>query len=114
LLLLPFVSPSRDGKSSSNMETLLNHRDGTGGLFIGTSMTLLALMNSAPAELLHLLAHAALQPLLASFAGVLLRRPKKTPANACRRWNTVLKTPNLFSKKRIPCLMESGLVQQKN
>jgi hypothetical protein len=38
LLLLPFVSPSRDGKSSSNMETLLTHRDASGGLFIGASM----------------------------------------------------------------------------
>jgi hypothetical protein len=45
------------------METPLLHRDGSGGLFIGTSMLLLALMNSAPAELLHLLVHAALQPL---------------------------------------------------
>jgi len=35
------------------VETLLAHRDGPGGLFIGASMLLFALMNSAPAELLH-------------------------------------------------------------
>jgi len=44
------------------VETPLLHRDGTGGLFIGTSMFLFALMNSAPAELLHPLTYAALQP----------------------------------------------------
>jgi hypothetical protein len=38
LLLLPFVSPSRDGKSSYKMETPLTHRDESDGLFIGTSM----------------------------------------------------------------------------
>jgi hypothetical protein len=62
LLLLPFVSPSRDGKSSYKTEILLPHRDEPGGLFIGASRLLLALMNSAPAELLHLLVYAALQP----------------------------------------------------
>jgi hypothetical protein len=66
LLLLPFVSPSRDGKSSYKMETPLHHRDESGGLFIGASILLFALMNSAPAELLHLLAYAALQPSLAT------------------------------------------------
>jgi hypothetical protein len=35
------------------LETLLSHRDEPGGLFIGASMLLFALMNSAPAELLH-------------------------------------------------------------
>lgn len=40
----------------------MSHRDGANGLFIGTSKLLLALMNSAPAELLHHLIHAALQP----------------------------------------------------
>jgi len=42
---------------------------------------LFALMNSAPAELLHLLVYAALQPLLA-FARIACcqRSPKKTPA----------------------------------
>ena len=49
-------------KSSYKVETRLDHRDGPGGLFIGTSKLLLALMNSAPAELLHPLIHAALQP----------------------------------------------------
>jgi hypothetical protein len=44
------------------IETLQPHRDGSGGLFIGTSKLLLALMNSAPAELLHPLSYAALQP----------------------------------------------------
>ncbi|WP_238533989.1 hypothetical protein, partial [Herbaspirillum lusitanum] len=39
----------------------LYHRDDAGGLFIGTSKLLLALMNSAPAELLHPLMYAALQ-----------------------------------------------------
>jgi hypothetical protein len=48
------------------METLLTHRDASGGLFIGASMLLFALMNSAPAELLHLLVYAALQPSLAT------------------------------------------------
>ena len=38
------------------------HRDESGGLFIGASKLPLALMNSAPAELLHHLIHAALQP----------------------------------------------------
>jgi hypothetical protein len=47
------------------METPLAHRDAPGGLFIGTSKLLFALMNSAPAELLHLLVYAALQPSLA-------------------------------------------------
>jgi hypothetical protein len=50
------------------METPLLHRDGAGGLFIGTSKLLLALMNSAPAELLHLLVHAALQPYLVIYS----------------------------------------------
>src|SRR4051794_12519576 len=45
------------------METQLTHRDATVGLFIGASMLLFALMNSAPAELLHLLVYAALQPI---------------------------------------------------
>jgi hypothetical protein len=54
LWLLPFVSPSRDGKNqATKLETLLSRRDESGGLFIGTSMFLFALMNSAPAELLH-------------------------------------------------------------
>jgi hypothetical protein len=67
LRLLPFVSPSRDGKNqTTRLETLLAHRDGPGGLFIGTSILLFALMNSAPAELLHPLIDAALQPLLAT------------------------------------------------
>jgi hypothetical protein len=39
----------------------LAHRDEPGGLFIGASMSLFALMNSAPAELLHPLNDAALQ-----------------------------------------------------
>jgi hypothetical protein len=60
---LPFVSPSRDGKNqATKLETLPPRRDESGGLFIGTSMFLFALMNSAPAELLHPLFHdAALQ-----------------------------------------------------
>lgn len=44
------------------METRLPHRDAAGGLFIGASKCSFALMNAAPAELLHLLAYAALQP----------------------------------------------------
>jgi hypothetical protein len=47
-----------------SLETPLVHRDEPSGLFIGTSKRLLALMNSAPAELLHLLTYAALQPSL--------------------------------------------------
>jgi hypothetical protein len=35
------------------LETRVSHRDEPGGLFIGTSKLLFALMNSAPAELLH-------------------------------------------------------------
>jgi hypothetical protein len=60
------------------LETPLTHRDAPGGLFIGTSKPLFALMNSAPAELLHLLVYAALQPFL-GYAR-LQREPKKTPA----------------------------------
>jgi hypothetical protein len=60
---LPFVSPSRDGKNQATLETRMLHRDAACGLFIGTSKLLLALMNSAPAELLHPLIYAALQPL---------------------------------------------------
>jgi len=37
-------------------------------------------MNSAPAELLHLLVHAALQPSLACPAQQRVAKPKKTPA----------------------------------
>jgi hypothetical protein len=48
------------------LETRIDHRDDPRGLFIGTSKLLLALMNSAPAELLHHLIHAALQPQLAT------------------------------------------------
>jgi hypothetical protein len=60
---LPFVSPSRDGKNqTTKLETPPVHRDAPGGLFIGASMLLFALMNSAPAELLHTLDYAALQP----------------------------------------------------
>jgi hypothetical protein len=66
------------------METLLTHRDASGGLFIGASVFSFALMNLAPAELLHLLVDAALQPYLAHGAGRLppcqRPRPKKTPA----------------------------------
>jgi hypothetical protein len=63
LLLLPFVSPSRDGKNqASRFETRTSHRDEPGGLFIGASILAFALMNSAPAELLHPLVYAALQP----------------------------------------------------
>jgi hypothetical protein len=47
------------------VETRMIHRDEPCGLFIGTSMHLLALMNSAPAELLHPLPTAALQPYFA-------------------------------------------------
>ena len=63
------------------METLLNHRDGSGGLFIGTSIVLLALMNSAPAELLHLLVHAALQPSLAVYLQRTAQTAKKNAGN---------------------------------
>jgi hypothetical protein len=56
------------------METPLTHRDVPGGLFIGASMLLFALMNSAPAELLHLLVYAALQPSLATTIAAGLRR----------------------------------------
>jgi hypothetical protein len=61
-LLLPFYSPSRDGLSSYKLEIRLTHH-GSGGLFIGANMFLFALMNPAPAELLHLLVNAALQPI---------------------------------------------------
>ncbi|HVK94195.1 MAG TPA: hypothetical protein VM571_05665 [Noviherbaspirillum sp.] len=66
-MLLPFVSPSRDGKiQTTRLETRTSHRDGPGGLFIGASKHLFALMNPAPAELLHHLIYAALQPHLAT------------------------------------------------
>jgi hypothetical protein len=63
-------------------ETPLLHRDGSGGLFIGTSMLLFVLMNSAPAELLHPLTYAALQPSIdyPAYAALLWRQSKKTPA----------------------------------
>jgi hypothetical protein len=64
-LLLPCRSPSRDGISSYKFETRLIHH-GSGGLFIGTNKSLFALMNAAPAELLHLLVNAALQPIWSS------------------------------------------------
>jgi len=54
--------------SNYEVETRVDHRDDPRGLFIGTSMLLLALMNSAPAELLHPLMHAALQPHLTACA----------------------------------------------
>jgi len=44
------------------METRPIHH-GSSGLFIGASKLLFALMNAAPAELLHFLDHAALQPI---------------------------------------------------
>jgi len=62
---LPCRSPSRDGISSYKFETRLIHH-GSGGLFIGTNKSLFALMNAAPAELLHLLVNAALQPIWSS------------------------------------------------
>jgi hypothetical protein len=109
LLLLPFVSPSRDGKSSSNMEILQAHRDALGELFIRTRKPLLALMNSAPAELLHLLVYAALQPSLAMhISGKNRRNGQKKRRQHCRRRNTVSKTPNHFSKKKPPCPTRSN------
>ncbi|HVL76463.1 MAG TPA: hypothetical protein VM406_10645 [Noviherbaspirillum sp.] len=91
------------------------------GLFIGTSKLLLALMNTAPAELLHHLMHAALQPhpvapllllvttTLAMTEGLKSRapcaprrpQPEKTPAQ-CRRRNKVYEKPTRFSKKKPP------------
>jgi hypothetical protein len=63
------------------METPLTHRDVPGGLFIGASMLLFALMNSAPAELLHLLVYAALQPSLATpHLQKICEGSQKTPA----------------------------------
>jgi len=40
-------------KSSCEIKTRPEHRDEPGGLFIGANMSLFALMNTAPAELLH-------------------------------------------------------------
>jgi hypothetical protein len=57
------------------METRLTHRDGPGGLFIGASVFSFALMNLAPAELLHLLVDAALQPYLAHSVGSIAALP---------------------------------------
>jgi hypothetical protein len=53
-------------RKTTRLETRAAHRDEPHGLFIGASKLLLALMNSAPAELLHHLIYAALQPLLAT------------------------------------------------
>ncbi|WP_304790856.1 hypothetical protein [Lacisediminimonas sp.] len=91
------------------METPLPHRDAAGGLFIGASIPSFALMNSAPAELLHLLAYAALQP----FSG-LRRSPARRTADQKkrrqqrRRWNTVSGQTNPFSKNTLPCPLSSG------
>jgi hypothetical protein len=86
------------------VETPLAHRDEPGGLFIGTSKHLFVLMNSAPAELLHLLTYAALQPSLARpffifavkndcnkilYAAKLQAQLKKNASDTCQRRNTV-------------------------
>jgi hypothetical protein len=103
------------------------HRDGPGGLFIGTSKLLFALMNSAPAELLHHLIHAALQPHLATplFSKSPSRvdgeggpcralkrrcdsRSQKKRRPQCRRRNTVSEKPTGFSGKKPPFLTGSG------
>lgn len=103
------------------------HRDEAYGLFIGTSKRLLALMNSAPAELLHHLIHAALQPhsatplffgspLRASGDGGLHRalnrrcgcRSQKKRRPQCRRRNTDCKKPPGFSEQKPPFPTWSG------
>ncbi|MFD2273690.1 hypothetical protein ACFS07_28725 [Undibacterium arcticum] len=55
MLLWPFVSPSREMEKNqvARLKTRPEHCDAPGGLFIGANMLLFALMNTAPAELLH-------------------------------------------------------------
>jgi hypothetical protein len=110
------------------LETLLRHRDDSGGLFIGTSKLLLALMNSAPAELLHPLIYAALQPHLVTslfFANHRrastvtevhatrlnersCSRNQKKRRQQSRRRNTLSEKPTGFSGKTLPCPTLSG------
>lgn len=101
----------------------MKHRDAPCGLFIGTSKLLLALMNSAPAELLHPLTYAALQPFRPAPAARIahLRRPcrsrhgeqpgcsrlKNTPALRQRR-NSTSERSNEIPKKKPPCPGKSG------
>jgi hypothetical protein len=82
------------------METPLTHRDAPGGLFIGTSKRLFALMNSAPAELLHLLVYAALQPSFgyAFWQLSCRRKPKKTPATMPASEYCVIKNKLFFEE----------------
>ncbi len=91
------------------VETRLAHRDGSGELFIGTSKLSFALMNSAPAELLHPLSNAALQPLLMWLGDNNTEEPpSKKRRQSCRRWNSVSQKPSRFSKKTPPCLIGSS------
>jgi hypothetical protein len=105
----------------------VSHRDGPNGLFIGTSKLLLALMNSAPAELLHHLIHAALQP--HSVTSLFLRtsprvgdeggpccalkgrcssRNQKKRRQQSRRGYSDSRKPSGFSRKKPPYPTESG------
>ena len=69
-------------------------------------------MNSAPAELLHLLAYAALQPFVGAPRPTALgnARQKKRRLHR-RRWNTVSGQTNPFSKNTMPCPLSSGAAQ---
>jgi hypothetical protein len=81
----------------------------SGGLFIGTSKLLLALMNSAPAELLHPLTYAALQPTGDTLPTALTTSVRQKKRRQLRqRRNSVSKRTNLFSKKKPPHPIESG------
>ncbi|WP_188381486.1 hypothetical protein [Oxalicibacterium faecigallinarum] len=66
-------------------------------------------MNSAPAELLHLLTYAALQPYMTRQIRVLsLCGRQKKRQRARRHWNSVSQKTNLFQTKKPPHLTESG------
>ncbi|HJW56386.1 MAG TPA: hypothetical protein VJ577_14040 [Burkholderiaceae bacterium] len=119
------------------IETRVSHRDDSNGLFIGASKLLLTLMNSAPAELLHLLAYAALQPSLTislqeiantGFSVCEVHPNLRNQCNGdsrldlaviaqkCRQqrqhWNTISEMPIYFSKKTPPCPIKSDAAAQ--
>ena len=78
----------------------MSHRDESCGLFIGTIKLLLVLMNSAPAELLHLLVHAALQPSLAGPAQQRVATAKKNAGNNAGVGYQFQKIQTIFRRKR--------------
>jgi len=81
------------------VETLLAHRDGPGGLFIGASMLLFALMNSAPAELLHPLKCSASANLVTPASHKRWRVTKKNAGNYAGAGILWVKTKPFFKEK---------------